>query len=75
MARLLDIKKVKDRIKANKAIIKTAKSNLTDAIKNASTAYTIDGAGTRKELATLIKAAQAIAADTAKLADAESEPA
>jgi len=67
MARPLDKKVVKERIRYNKIVMKDAKAKLTLAMSIATKGEVIDAADTRKALANFIKAANAVRVDNAKL--------
>lgn len=71
MARPLKKKVVQDRIKSNKATMKSNKKTLTDALTTALKGEPIDAAETRAALASFIKASKALNTDTVKLASIE----
>lgn len=67
MARPLNIKEVKARIKTNKALMVTAKKDVNEAMTHATKGGDIVDADVRKSLAIFIKANNAVKADLAKL--------
>jgi len=71
MARKLNSKEIKQRIKDNKAVMKETKAAVTEALTKGNKGEDIDPVATRASLAMFIKAVTAVNADTEKLAKAE----
>lgn len=68
MARKLDPKAIKDRIKENTNIMKNAKKDLTEFLRDSSKGVLGGEKGARSSLTNFIKATNAIVADNEKLA-------
>lgn len=67
MARPLNVREIKTRIKANKILMKSTKKAVSDAMAAGIKGDDIDASETRKCLAEFIKAAKAVQVDGVKL--------
>jgi hypothetical protein len=67
MARKIDLKDVKARIKANKAIMRDCKKVISNNLIVATKGESINAGPLRRALSDFIKAANAVQKDTAKL--------
>ncbi len=74
MARPVNIKEVKQRIKDNKTVMKDNKKIVTDALSNATKGNGINAGETRAALAAFIKATKRVESDNAKLTAPEDNP-